>query len=708
MARPKTGDRGTRTDPRARTSARSAAGRAASAGERTAAASRRRPPGKQQPRKAASTKKAAPASSSKKVTPAKRPAPASARRASTETAAPAKKAAPKRRAAAGDRRSKAGAVRPANRNSRAQRSSRRPPQRSPKKQPPPRKLRLADPRKRLRVVLVGFCVLMSLFGGRLVQLQGIDASSYAAAAREVGRETESLPAARGEIVDRNGNPLASTVDSFDVVVDQTLVANPAQYALELERFLDVEASDLQDLLTGDRRFVYLAKDVTGSIWRQVEELELDGLYAELVPTRTYPAGSVGGNLLGFIGENGEGERVGLAGFEAGYEKALAGTDGEAVYQMSPNGQRIPTDPGTSVSQPEAGTDYRLTLDTDLQWFVESALRDAVINADADYGVATVLDAKTAEVLAMASTPVVDPNEPGKVDPEDRKNKAVENSFEPGSVFKPLTMAAVIEEGMAGPETVFNVPDAIERSGATIHDYWGHADLTMTLTEILAKSSNVGTLLAAESISHEAHRDYLDAFGVGSRPGLNLPAETGGLLPKLDDWSQLTQDTVAFGQGVAVSSAQLASAIATIANGGVRVPPTLVQETISPGGDVTPTAQPDASRVVSEQTADTVTDMMEAVMGPDGTGSPADVEGYRVAGKTGTAQRVDPDCGCYQGYNSSFTGFAPANDPKYVVVVSMINPSNGNSGGALAGPAFSEIMEFALQQAGIPPSKKSDE
>lgn len=561
---------------------------------------------------------------------------------------------------------------------------------------PPRRVRLADPRKRLNVSLVGICVLLSLFAGRLVQLQGLDASTYAAAARESNRHPVQLPAQRGDIVDRNGAPLASTVEAYNVTVNQAQVTNPAAYALQLEPLLGVDATTIQRALTGTKPFAYVAKGITGPVWRQVKALGLAGIYPENAASRAYPAGAVGGNVVGFIGSDGEG----LAGLEQSRQADLAGADGEAVYQFSPGGQRIPTS-SDSIREPVAGTGLRLTLDRDVQWYTEQALAGAVANAGADAGVAVVMKADTQEIVAMASTPVVDPNDPDATPAADRGNKAVEDAYEPGSVFKPLTMAAVIEEGMAGPSTAFSVPDSIERSGETIHDYYNHPEQPMTLAGIVAKSSNVGTVLAAESIDKDTFRDYLEKFGLGSKPGLGLPAETAGNLP--DDWSDLTRDNIAFGQGVSVNAVQMASAYATIANGGVRVDPTLVAATIGPDGEETPTDPGTPTRVVSEDTANAVTSLMEAVMAPDGTGKPALVEGYRVAGKTGTAQRVDPACGCYSGYNSSFMGFAPADDPEYVVVVSLMDPSAGNSGGALAGPAFSDIMRFALEQGGVAPS-----
>jgi cell division protein FtsI (penicillin-binding protein 3) len=539
--------------------------------------------------------------------------------------------------------------------------------------------------------------LLSLFAGRLVQLQGLDASTYAASASQIGRDTVAITANRGDIVDRDGEPLASTIEAFNVTVDQTQVTNPAAYALQLEGVLDVETNAVQRALTGTSRFGYVAKGVSGATWRQVKALGLPGLYAEPAAARAYPAGAVGGNVVGFIGRDGSG----LAGLEQSQDAALAGQDGEATYHYSPGGQRIPTSSGNAVKPPVAGTGLRLTLDRDLQWYAEQALAEAVDEAKADSGVATVMKVDTQEVLAMASTPVVDPNQPGKTDAEDRGNKAVESAYEPGSIFKPLTVAAIIEEGAAAPESVFSVPDHIRRGGETIHDYYDHPEQRMTLAGIVAKSSNVGTLLAAETIDSGAFRGYLEKFGLGSTPDLGLPAETGGILP--EDWSDLTHDNIAFGQGVAVSSVQMASAYATIANGGVRVDPVLIAATVGADGEETVAAPGRTTRVVSEETAAKVTSIMEAVMGPDGTGKPALVDGYRVAGKTGTAQRVDPDCGCYRGYTSSFAGFAPADDPQYVVVVSLMNPRNGNSGGRLAGPAFADIMRFALEQGGVAPS-----
>jgi cell division protein FtsI (penicillin-binding protein 3) len=561
---------------------------------------------------------------------------------------------------------------------------------------PARTVRLANPRRRLHVSLVLVCVLLSLLAGRLVQLQGLDASTYAVAAGNDRLRTVTIPAMRGPILDRDGEPLAQSVEAYDLTVDQTLVTNPAAYALQLDTVLDADARTIQRTLTGDKRFAYVAKKVTPATWRAVQEMGLQGMNAEPASQRAYPAGTVAGNVVGFTGAEGHG----LAGVELSMDTTLAGVDGQVTCQKSAGGQCIPLGNGSSDEAVE-GQGLRLTIDRDVQWYAEQALAGAVAKARADGGVVVVEDVRTGEIMAMATSPVVDPNEPGETDERNRRNLAVEEAYEPGSVFKPLTIAAVVEEGMAGPATVFSVPDHISRSGETINDYYDHPQQQMTLAGAMAKSSNIGTLLAAERIDKDAFHDHLVDFGLGSKPGLGLPGESAGQLPA--DWSDLTRDTIAFGQGVSVSTVQMASAYATIANGGLLMEPRLIAATIDADGTETPATPAVAERVISEETADAVTLMMEGVMGEDGTGRSSGVEGYRVAGKTGTAQRVDPACGCYRDYNASFMGFAPADDPRYVVAVSLLNPQRGNSGGALAGPVFSDVMAFTLAQMGVAPT-----
>jgi cell division protein FtsI (penicillin-binding protein 3) len=540
--------------------------------------------------------------------------------------------------------------------------------------------------------------VLSLLSGRLIQLQGLDASGYAAEARSSRTQVVPIPALRGAILDRDGLPLAESVEAYDIVVDQQLIAaegNAAAYALQLEGLLGDDARTIQDKLTGDKRYRVLARKVTPETWRAISDLRLTGVYSEPTVERTYPAGAVAGNIVGFVGAEG----FGLAGLELSREDHLAGTDGELAYQMARNGARIPLTSGTH-DKAVAGEGLQLTIDRDLQWHAEKVLSEQVEGAKAGGGNAVVIDVETGEIVAMASAPLVDPNAPG--DTARGGNPAVETAYEPGSVLKALSMAAVIEEGMAGPATVFSVPDNIERADLTIRDHYSHEQQDMTLSGILAKSSNVGTILATQRLNAGVYGGYLAAFGLGAKPGLGLPAETGGRLP--GEWSDLNRDFASFGQGISVNTLQLASAYATIANGGVRVPPRLIDAVINADGELEqlPAAEPE--RVISEQTASAVTTMLEGVMGPDGTGNKVTVDGFRVAGKTGTAQAIDPACGCYSGtVDVSFVGFAPADEPKYAVAVTVFDPKQGRSGGSVAGPVFSSVVEFALSRAGVVPS-----
>ncbi len=541
-------------------------------------------------------------------------------------------------------------------------------------------------------------VVLSLLSGRLIQLQGLDASSYAAEARSSRMQTVAVPALRGAILDRNGQPLAQSVEAYDIVVDQQLIAdegNVAAYALQLEELLDENAKDIQDELTGDRRYRVLARKVTPETWRAISELRLKGIYSEPTAERTYPAGSVAGNIVGFVGAEG----TGLAGLELSRDEHLAGEDGELAYQVARGGARIPLT-GGSHDRAVPGGGLQLTIDRDLQWHAEQVLSEQVKTAKARGGNAVVIDIETGEIVAMASAPITDPNDPSST--SGGGNPAVEDTYEPGSVLKALSVSAVIEEGMAGPATVFSVPDNIKRADLTINDYYNHPQEDMTLSGIVAKSSNVGTILASERLSPDTFGKYMEAFGLGARPNLGLPAEASGRLP--EEWTDLNRDFASFGQGISMNTVQLASAYATIANGGVRMPPRLIDTVIDADGQSQSVVAAEPERVISEETAGAVTTMLEGVMGPDGTGNKVTVDGFRVAGKTGTAQAVDPACGCYSGkVDVSFVGFAPADDPKYAVAVSVFDPKQGRSGGAVAGPVFSSILEFALARAGVVPS-----
>jgi cell division protein FtsI (penicillin-binding protein 3) len=563
---------------------------------------------------------------------------------------------------------------------------------------PVRRIRLGNPRHRLSVAFLAVCMLFSLIGGRLVQLQGLDASMYARDAESERITSRLIPGGRGEIFDANGVALASTVEAYDVVADQLLVAKATDVALivrKLHRMLGMDVTTLRQRLTGDKRYAYVARDVTPVQARAVRTADIPGVTTEQRTKRTYPSNAVAGNVIGFAGRDGEG----LAGIEQGLDYALAGAPGKVTYWRAPNGAAVPLTKHEEKA-PVQGSHVHLTLDRELQWHAERTLTAKVAEAQAQSGSIVVMR-KTGEILALASTPAVDPNHPGKTPKNLRGNRAVEEMYEPGSVAKVLTAAALIDSKTVTPETVLTVPGSLRRSGKTITDHSSHGTMQLTFAGVIAQSSNIGTILAAERMPKADLRNYLVKFGIGQKADLGLPGETPGSLP--EEWPDLTRDTIAFGQSVSTNIVQMASAYATIANDGVRVPPRLVSHIVAPNGTRTVPDTGPPERVISPESARTVAYLMEGVMGPGGTGSKIKVPGYRLAGKTGTAQRVDPSCGCYRGYTASFMGFAPADNPEIVVAVSIQDPQAGRYGGTLGGPVFADVMSFALQRLAIPPT-----
>jgi cell division protein FtsI (penicillin-binding protein 3) len=564
---------------------------------------------------------------------------------------------------------------------------------------------MASSSTRLTAAFVALALVFGVFAVRLVQLQGLDSSRYAAMAASERLREISLPAVRGPILDANGVPLVTTVDAVDLIVDQTQLDNPAAAALQLAGPLDRDPAELQEAMTGDSPYVRLQRTVEGPVWSQIRGLGIAGIYSEPSADRAYPAGTVAANLIGFTGSNGlpgvEDRTIGLAGLEASYEDVLAGVPGSFSYERDSAGRAIPLADQTRV-EPVPGQGLRLTIDRDIQWFVEKTLAAKVEEADAESGSAIVLDPQTGAIIALADAPVVDPDNPGSASEEDRGSRAVSAPYEPGSVQKVLTLAAAVDSGAVSPDDVFTVPDSILRDGwpRPISDFAPHEDWELTTAGILAKSSNVGTIMAAEQMDKGELRDYLVKFGYGEVPGIGMPGEEPGLMPQ--EWSDLRRDTISYGQGVATTIVHLASAYGAIANDGLRVPPRLVDAVVAGDGAERPVARDEPVQVVSEQTADEVLRMMEAVVAPGGTASNVTVDGYRLAGKTGTAEQLNA-AGSVTGYTATFAGIAPADDPQLVVVVSIQEPKQGRYGGQLGGPVFSDIMDFALPRLGIAPS-----
>lgn len=550
-------------------------------------------------------------------------------------------------------------------------------------------------------------VVLSLFGARLVVLQGLDAPMYAAEAQAARLRTVTLPAVRGTITDRNGVVLARSVAAVNITADQTKVVDPAATAAVLAPVLGLAPGVLRARLTGDERFVYLAKSVTPATWRRVRELEhpdpnvegLPGIYSEQTSKRVYPNGTVAANLVGFVGADGKG----LGGLEYALERTLAGRDGTATYELSAGGRRIP---GASASERAAvaGSDVRLSIDRDVQYVAQQAVAKAVADYRARSGTVVVYQPATGDLLAVATAPTFDPNDPGRAPAEARGNRPLTEAYEPGSTGKLITAAALLEEGVISPTTPIVVPNRLYRAGKSFKDFEDHPTLRLTYAGTLAKSSNIGTIKAAERLGDLRRLyPYLKKFGVAQPTGLDLPGEASGQLLTPGDWSATTGYTVAFGQGYSVNAVQMASAFATIANDGVRVRPRLVTATVDGDGTVRRTRSAAPIRVVSPTTARTVRRMLETVPAAGGTAPLARIPGYRVGGKTGTAQRFDPACGCYRGVTLSFIGMVPADRPGVVVAVTLQAPKVAIGGGVQAAPVFRRVASFALDALRIPPT-----
>ncbi len=560
-------------------------------------------------------------------------------------------------------------------------------------------------------------LLLGVFAARLVQIQVIDSKTLSQAALESRLHTSEITVPRADIVDRNGVVLATSVDRYNVVVNQQDVAvwsredatgtviaqGPSGAAAILSPILDIDEATLRDALIGDRRFAYVAKNVSLDTWNAVSVERIGGIGKEATSERVYPHGNVAGNVIGFVAGSADSTGVsGQAGLEYTYEGQLLGQSGSETIETNA-GRTVVIPTGVQVEQAAVpGSTLVTTLDSDLQWYVQNRLDKAVAGTRAEWGSVIVMDVVTGEVYVLADSGSVDPNDPGASAASNRGSRAASAVFEPGSTGKILTMAALLEEGLASPTTQYTAPyQHTTSNGQTFRDSHYHRDMRLTLTGVLAQSSNTGTVIAGSALTSQKRYDYLSAFGFGQPTGVGLPGESAGILHDVKNWDGRTKYAVLFGQGVSVTALQTAQVYATIANGGVRVQPTVVQGFVTPEGAFVPRITEEPVRVVSEKTSARLLSMLESVV-DDGTGTRAQVAGYRVAGKTGTAQAASGD-DQMSNVVASFVGVAPADEPRIVVSVMLYNPKSSQWGGTVAGPVFSDVMEMALQSLGIPPS-----
>ncbi|MFJ9148928.1 peptidoglycan D,D-transpeptidase FtsI family protein [Streptomyces sp. NPDC102270] len=596
----------------------------------------------------------------------------------------------------------------------------------------PKTIRLGSPRPRLRLVGLALTLVLAAFVVRLLQVQAVDASTYAAKAEQNRYVGYTLAAERGGITDRSGVALATSEDAYDITADPTLFTRkqlkiddgPEQAAALLAPILGQDQETILDKLRPkDKklRYVLLANRQTPQVWKQIKDLKsalatksatdpgtanvLGGVLSVPTTKRVYPNGDLAAGILGWVNADGKGG----GGVEQQLNSLLAGKDGKVRYAQS-GGRQVPT-VGSTETPAVPGSDVELTIDRDIQWAAQQAITDQVKESKADRGYVIVQDTRTGEVLAMANSPGFDPNDLSKARSVNMGNAALQDAYEPGSTAKVMSMAAVLEQGVATPLTHVIVPNRLHRGDRLFKDDIDHETWYLTLNGVLAKSSNIGTILAtgqlgkSQAQANQVLYSYLRKFGLGRYSGLDFPGETPGILAKPADWSTSQQYTIPFGQGVSLNAMQAASVYSTIANGGVRVEPTLVRGTKGPDGRFTPAAKPKETRVVSAKTAKTLARMLESVVDDqEGTGAKARIPGYRVAGKTGTANRVDPATGKYKGYTSSFAGFAPADQPRITVYCAIQNATSGSYfGGQICGPVYKKVMEFALKTLQVPPT-----
>ncbi|WP_370658407.1 peptidoglycan D,D-transpeptidase FtsI family protein [Corynebacterium sp. ACRPF] len=611
-------------------------------------------------------------------------------------------------------------------------------------------------RKRLRIIVSVVLVAMVVLAGRLAWVQlvwGPDLSAKAVTQRE---RVYIEPARRGEILDRDGQRLAYTMKSRSLTVSPTRLRDELKDKAEIEAQKDgstegmddekldsfltkkmeetlkdmsegipkliedsgastskVDKDDILNKLKADTQYEVLVRNVDPDVAVEIAN-KYHGVAADRQDIRQYPNGAIGENVVGKVSMDGHGQ----FGFEAARDTELTGIDGQSTEDVSADGQVIP---GTlrDVVDTVDGRDVTLTLDLDLQTYVQQKLEKAKANSKASGAEAVVLDAATGQVLAMANTDTVDPNknvEDQLDEGKDFENRSVSHPYEPGSVAKVVTAAAALQEGVTTPDEVHQVPGSIDMAGVTVNDAWEHGTEPYTTTGIFGKSSNVGTLMIADKLGQEKYAEYLKKFGLGNTTGIELPNESAGSVPDLEQWSGGTFANLPIGQGQSWTTLQMASVYQALANGGERIEPRIIDSVKGPDGKDEKLEEPEKNQVVSPETAKTTVDMFRAVFQDDdaglqnGTAGNAQLKGYQLSGKTGTAQKVDPNTGAYSNsaYWITFAGIAPADDPRFVVAVMLDEPKSGvedNGGGVQsAAPIFRDIASWLLNRDNIPTSK----
>jgi len=551
-------------------------------------------------------------------------------------------------------------------------------------------VKAATANRRIGVLAAAFLLLLGAALARSVWLQIVKGPELAAMALRQHRETVVVPAARGTVVDRNGQPLAIGRLSTTVYANPRQVDDARNLTLAAAKLFGNDPAELYPLLTDrSRGFVYVARKADPKQAEKLERLGFAGLGFYPEELRFYPQGPVAAQILGFAGL----DNKGLEGLERSLEGTLAGKPGSQTVVKDPFGRALDV---VETTRETPGKDVRLTIDRQIQANAEEVLAETVRRWGAKSATAVVLDPRTGELLAMATAPRFNANRFAKTRADRRRNRAATDTYEPGSTFKLVTVAAALEEGIVNPRSSFRLAPTLEVADRTIREAHSRGTQRLSVREIVEYSSNIGTITIAQRLGEGRLADWIDRFGFGTTTGVDFPGESPGFALPLDEWSGSTIGTVPIGHGIAVTPLQMARAYSAIANGGRLVRPHLIDRI---AGEATKVGK--GRRVVSKRVADQVLDMLRGVV-VEGTGTAAAIPGYTVAGKTGTAAKIDPD-GTYSSsrYVASFAGLVPASKPELVVMVMVDEPRGGYYGGTVAAPAFRDIARFNLQHLEIP-------
>ncbi|WP_406632775.1 peptidoglycan D,D-transpeptidase FtsI family protein [Pseudarthrobacter quantipunctorum] len=575
--------------------------------------------------------------------------------------------------------------------------------------------RVPNATKRLRLGLGIMLTLLLVVGGKLFLVQGLDVGGMAEAALNSRMKQTVLPAERGSILDSRGTVLANSVIRYNVVVDQRVNTKTETFKrlddakeklvdvsreqglTELAAALGMEKDAIREAVTGQQPYYIVAKDVKPDVEDRISQLQIPGIVTEGVSKRVYPNGSVAGGIIGFLQDG----TTGQAGIEQTQDGLLKGADGKRLFEIGADGLRIPVGVD-ELTPPEDGKDVKLTLNSDLQYFAQQAIQSQTEKLNAEWGSIIVMDAKTGDLVAMADTNSPDPNDPGRVAAKDRGVRSVTAAYEPGSVQKMMTVAALIEEGKAGPLDEFTLDPTYTVNGQTFSDSFAHGTEKRTLAGILGYSMNTGTVMSGQRLSKEQRYDWLKKFGIGEAPDIGLPATASGILTPWQQWDGRQEFTVLFGQGVSQSTLQTVRAFQSIANNGVMLQPRLIDSYISADGTEEKVAPAEPRQIVSEGTAQQVQDILESAV-TEGQIKDAGIDGYRVGAKTGTSESpCDDGKSGFCGYTASIVGMAPMDDPRFIVEVVLQRPK-GSIYGITNGPVFRSVMSQALRTYNVQPS-----